>query len=73
MPATGKSSLPAPHNYEEESRAKRAERKAAFIRETSRQIYINLLNKTAEYKTAAGVAAICAGTLAKELEERGYL
>ena len=70
MPATGKSSLPAPHNYEEESRAKRAERKAAFIRETA------LRFATADFtrdKVMYPTIIDCAVRFANALEEKGYL
>lgn len=67
MPATGKSSLPFPHNYEEEIRDKRAERKAAFIRETAVRF------ATARDNLMYSKVVDDAEMLAKELEDRGYL
>ncbi len=67
MPATGKSSLPFPRNYEEETSVLRAERKAAFIRETAVRF------ATARDNLMYSKVVDDAEMLAKELEDRGYL
>lgn len=73
MPATSKSSLPAPRNNWEEINAKRADRKAAFIRDAALAIFPHELETTYKYKEAAEQAVRSAEALAAELVENGYL
>lgn len=74
MPATGKSSLPFPHNYEEEIRDKLAERKSAFIRETSAKVLVELIAINPKSPAISAVISVdAAELLAKTLEDKGYL
>lgn len=73
MPATTIASLPAPCNYEVKINAKRADRKAAFIRDAALAIFPHELATTYKYKEAAEQAVRSAEALAAELEKNGYL
>lgn len=74
MPATSKSSLPVPRNVEEEISAKRAEMKAAFIRETSAKVLVELMAINPKSPAISAVISVdAAELLAKTLENKGYL
>lgn len=71
MPATSKSSLPAPRNNWEEINAKRADRKAAFIRDAAARIVAADLQR--DKSTLLEQDVDVAEMLADILTERGYL
>lgn len=74
MSATSKSSLPAPRNYEEETSAKRAEMKAAFIRETSAKVLVEMIAINPRSPSISAVISVdAAELLAKTLANKGYL
>ena len=74
MPATSKSSLPAPRNNWVEINAKRADRKVAFIRETAARFYAALIASGRSLPANGSDLPIsCAEDLAHALENKGYL
>lgn len=73
MSATSKSSLPAPRNNWVEINAKRADRKAAFIRETAARFYAALIASGRSIAEGAELPISCAEDLAHALENKGYL